>query len=93
VGETDAERRQALKRSGTLEGLLSLNEASWRVFEDEFIFTGNDAKRPSSDPIDISSDDDIPVTSGSTFVMPSPKKSTNHSKGEYSHLCPQRLIY
>ncbi|KAJ6531747.1 WLM domain-containing protein [Mycena capillaripes] len=80
VRETDTQRRQTLHRSERLEDLLALDETSWRDFENEFIFTGHKAKRSSEGIIDISSDDDIPVASGSTFVMPPPKKSPDHSK-------------
>ncbi|KAJ6494788.1 WLM domain-containing protein [Mycena vitilis] len=76
VGETDAERRQALRGSEPFEDLLGLSETSWRQFEDEFIFNGN-GKPSSKETIELSSDeDDIPVASGSTFVMPPRQKST-----------------
>ncbi|KAJ7637724.1 WLM domain-containing protein [Mycena polygramma] len=53
VGETDAERRQALRGSEPLEDLLGLSETSWRQFEDEFVFTGN-GKPSSKDTIELS---------------------------------------
>ncbi|KAF7374891.1 WLM-domain-containing protein [Mycena sanguinolenta] len=67
VGETDAERRQALLSSGTSEDLVPLKAKDWKDFEKDFNFTRGDAK---NEPIEIlSDDDDIPIASGSTFVM------------------------
>ncbi|KAJ7903525.1 WLM domain-containing protein [Mycena olivaceomarginata] len=79
VGETDAERRQALLRSGNSEDLQGLKAKGWKDFQNDFNFTRHDAKKKIPEAIiDISSDDDndIPVASGSTFVMPSPKKAS-----------------
>ncbi|KAJ7170646.1 WLM domain-containing protein [Mycena crocata] len=74
VGETDAERRAVLLQSASSKDLTTLSGGtSWRTFDDEFVFTGSIAKRPLEEVIDISSDDDIPTASGSTFVMPAPK--------------------
>ncbi|KAJ6513254.1 WLM domain-containing protein [Mycena sanguinolenta] len=80
VGETDAERRQALLSSGTsedTEDMTPFNAKDWKDFDNDFNFTAK------HEPIEISSDDDdIPVASGSTFVMqgkpskdPKPKES------------------
>ncbi|KAF8206424.1 WLM domain-containing protein [Mycena galopus ATCC 62051] len=70
VGETDAERRQALLRSGEDSGALTNKD--WNSFQKDFNFTRHAGKK-ASEPIEIlSDDDDIPVASGSTFVMPSP---------------------
>ncbi|KAF7336626.1 hypothetical protein MVEN_02097100 [Mycena venus] len=86
VGETDAERRKALIHSGDFEDLLALNAKGWKDFGNDFNFSRHNAKEPS-EPIELSSDDegdDIPVASGSTFVMPSRKKSP-HSRKDDSH--------
>ncbi|KAJ6505963.1 WLM domain-containing protein [Mycena vulgaris] len=83
LGETDAERRAALLHSEPSDDIQKLDGgSSWRDFEDEFVFTGKhqNSERPSQGIIDISSDeDDIPVASGSTFVMPPPKKKTTRN--------------
>ncbi|KAJ7475808.1 WLM domain-containing protein [Mycena latifolia] len=85
LGETDAERREALLRSETSGDVQKLNgRTSWRDFEDEFVFTGQN-QRSRQEVIDISSDDDIPVASGSTFVMPPPKeKIAKHDRSQNS---------
>lgn len=70
VGETDAERREALLHSATSEDApTKTGGISWGEFEDEFDFTGRQI-------IEISSDEDIPIASGSTFTMPPPKQKT-----------------
>ncbi|KAJ7127034.1 WLM domain-containing protein [Mycena epipterygia] len=77
VGETDAERREALLHSETSDDRQKLNGGtSWKDFEDEFIFTGRNLERSPREIIDVPSDDDIPLASGSTFVMPPPKAKT-----------------
>ncbi|KAJ7274390.1 WLM domain-containing protein [Mycena haematopus] len=77
VGETDAERRQALLRSGNSEDLVTLNDIDWKDFQKDFNFTRHNTK-DAPEPIEISSEDDIPIASGSTFVMPG--KHLVHSK-------------
>ncbi|KAF7330573.1 hypothetical protein MVEN_02497500 [Mycena venus] len=84
VGETDAERRKALIHSGDFEDLLALNAKGWKDFGNDFNFSRHNAKEPL-EPIELSSDDegdDIPVASGSTFVMPSRKKSPHSRKDD-----------
>jgi hypothetical protein len=67
--------------------LQGLKAKGWKDFQNDFNFTRHDAKKKIPEAvIDISSDDDndIPVASGSTFVMPSPKKAS--AKGESAAL-------
>ncbi|KAJ7158784.1 WLM domain-containing protein [Mycena filopes] len=80
VSETDAERRQALHNSEESPDLLTLSGKTWRDFEDDFYFKRQNTKRSPADSetIEVPSDDDnlddLPMASGSTFVMPPPKK-------------------
>jgi hypothetical protein len=79
VPETDAERREALLASEETAGLeekLRFGN-SWKQFQDEFNFTGNNVaggSKQTTDVLDISSDEDdgggcdVPVASGSTFT-------------------------
>ena len=80
VGETDAERREALLKSdedADLSNKLGFS-SSWKGLEQEFDFNNRDqttsSNVPIDDIIDLSSDDDnddhcnIPVASGSTFI-------------------------
>ncbi|KAJ7707754.1 WLM domain-containing protein [Mycena rosella] len=79
LGETDAERRKALLQSETADDMQKLGGgSSWRDFEDDFIFTGQQREKSPRAIIDISSDDDIPVASGSTFT----KDHTSSSLGK-----------
>ncbi|KAJ7650333.1 WLM domain-containing protein [Roridomyces roridus] len=58
VGETDAERREALLNSANPEN----TPTTWKDFDDEFQFN------------ELIENDDIPIASGSTFTMPPPKE-------------------
>lgn len=82
VGETDAERREALLESDKDADLSNLNKlgpgSSWKGLEQEFDFNNRDqatsSNVPIDDIIDLSVDDDddshcnIAVASGSTFI-------------------------
>lgn len=80
VGETDAERREALLKSDKDADLSNKlgRSSSWKGLEQEFDFNNHDqatlSNVPIDDIIDISSDDDnndhcnIGVASGSTFI-------------------------
>ena len=79
VGETDAERREALLKSDKDADLSNKlgPSSSWKGLEQEFYFNNRDqatsSNVPIDDVIDLSSDDDndhcnIPVASGSTFI-------------------------
>ncbi|KAK7033130.1 WLM-domain-containing protein [Favolaschia claudopus] len=83
VGETDAERRQALLRAGE-EDLPALNEEDWKKFQNDFDFSRCGEQ---TSPIEISDEEDLPIASGSTFVV-GPSKTSSHitqdSKGKKS---------
>ena len=80
IGETDAERREALLKSDKDVDLSNKlgHSGSWKGLEQEFDFNNRDqatsSNVPIDDIIDLSSDDDnddhcnIAVASGSTFI-------------------------
>ena len=80
VGETDAERREALLKSDNDADLSNKlgPSSSWKRLEQEFDFNNRDqatSSVPIDDVIDLSSDDsnddrcNIAVASGSTFIQ------------------------
>ncbi|KAJ7104198.1 WLM domain-containing protein [Mycena belliarum] len=89
VNETDVERREALLRSEPAGDIQKLGGGTtWTDFENEFIFTGQNPQDSPEEMIDVSSDNDIPMASGSTFVMPPPKQkfaNLHKTKGSKSN--------
>ncbi|KAF8807050.1 WLM-domain-containing protein [Phlegmacium glaucopus] len=96
VGETDAERREALLASDQDADLSNKMEhsSSWNALEQEFNFNNHDqatSNVPIDDIICISSDDDddddcnIPVASGSTFTHGLSSAAKGKGKSNSSH--------
>lgn len=92
VGETDAERREALLASDQDVDLSNRPSSSWKALEQEFNFNSHDQPTSSNvsihDIYNVSSDDDddcnIPITSGSTFTHG--RSSAAKSKGNSNSL-------
>ena len=95
VGETDAERREALLKSDKNADLSNKlgPSSSWKGLEQEFDFNNRDQATstvPIDDVIDLSSDDDnddlcnIAVASGSTFIHGHSKAAKGKGKFDSS---------